>query len=280
MTDPNEQQMSIEEQTALEDSNPPDGQGSVSGETDDSRPLEDTNQPAPDPYSNPRLTGKSPAEVQSYVNLLEDTAKEQNRRLSQQPVAPVQPEPEPEGDFFQDPRMVMRQEMDRMMAPIRSEIASMKAGDTAAEAWKETAAMFPDFDTWRPYIDRLIQMQGITEITSGTLQSLYYTAKGYASSQGIDVTGAAQRQSTEQGGQPVAPNQGQRMPPPQNRPSNAPLPNQTKPAQTRELTENERRLAREWKMSPAEYIAMQELDDEDVVDYDKDAMREGRTVLP
>lgn len=164
-----------------------------------------------------------------------------------------------------------------MMAPIRSEIASMKAGDTAAEAWKETAAMFPDFELWRPYIDRLIQMQGITEITSGTLQSLYYTAKGYASSQGIDVTGGQPTPAAPVQGGNVAPN---RTPPPQNRPSSAPLPNQQKPAQVRELTENERRLAREWKMSPAEYIAMQELDDEDVVDYDRDAMKEGRTVLP
>ena len=277
MTDPNEQSsMDQENQQQLEDSNLPDGQVSGDGATDDSSPLEGTGQPL-DPYSNPRLTGKSPREVDAYVNLLEDTAKEQNRRLSEQPVAPPTPEPEPEGDFFQDPRQVLRQEMDRMMAPIRQEIASMKAGDTAAEAWNEVAALFPDFATWRPYIDRLIQMQGITEITSGTLQSLYYTAKGYAASQGIEVgatQGGVNVPPSNQGGQQRPP------PPPQNRPSSAPLPNQQKPAQVRELTENERRLAREWKMSPAEYIAMQELDDEDVVDYDKDAMREGRTVLP
>ena len=280
MTDPNEQSgMEPENQNQLGDSSPPDGQVSDDGASDDSSPLEGQNQqPAPDPFTNPRLTGKTPEEVQAYVNLLEDTAKEQNRRLNEQAAAPPaqQQEPEPEGDFFADPRQVLRQEMDRMMAPIRSEIASMKAGDAAAQAWAEVTTMFPDFETWRPYIDRLIQMQGITDITSGTLQSLYYTAKGYAASQGIDV-------GAQQGGVNVPPqNQGGNRPPPppQNRPSSAPLPNQNTAPKTRELTENERRLAREWKMSPAEYIAMQELDDEDVVDYDKDAMREGRTVLP
>ena len=57
---------------------------------------------------------------------------------------------------------------------------------------------------------------------------------------------------------------------PQHRPSSTPLPTPTDKveAKLRTLTENEARLAREWGMSPAEYIAYQEAEAEDVLTTD------------
>jgi hypothetical protein len=212
--------------------------------------------------------------LQAYVNLLEDTAREQNKRLNEPAPAPVhQPVVEPEGDFFQDPRLVLRQEMDRMMAPIREEIAGMKAGATAVGAWQQARDNIPNFARIEPYVRQLIQQQGLSEqaVDYNTIRTLTYTARGYMQEQGISLDPTPETPTPTPTPQP----QGQPVNIPQHRPSSAPLPQAPAPI-VRELTELERRLARESNMSEDEYRAWGDLEDEEVVMADREALSEGR----
>lgn len=222
----------------------------------------------PDPqglYAHPHLQGKGPGEVEAYVSLLEDTVRSQSTRLTEKEATPPPPPPAPEGDFFTNPQEILRHELKQAVAPIRAEIDNMKAQAKVNDAWQEIQGKFKDFDSYRPYIEQMVKASGSTpgQINASVIENFYYAAKGYVASQGGDVTPNAPAPQEK----PAAPNI------PQHRPSSAPLPSNKGEAAPRQLTEEERRLAREFGMSEEEYIKWGDIGDEEVVTVDLDDMK-------
>lgn len=215
--------------------------------------------PVASEFSHPHLQGKTPQEIESLFNLMQNTVQSQTRRINELADVPphATPEaapPEPTGDFFEDPLGHLRREMNAAVAPINQEIANIKAQSQVNSAWQAAESKFSDFGKYRPYIE---QMLANSRIDPGTLtpelvESYYYGAKGY-----VATHNAEQLAET-----PAAPAP-QRKPPPQHRPSGAPLPKSLQ-SQPRELSEDERRLAREFGMSAEEFIKWGEMDEGDV----------------
>lgn len=209
-------------------------------------------------FSHPHLQGKTEAEIESLFNLMQSTVQSQNTRINELSRTPaVNPEmshaqPEPKGDFFDDPLAHMRREMAAAVAPINQEIANLKAQTLVNSAWESVAMKFGDFDKYRAHVETMLQNMGVgpAQVTPDLLESLYYGAKGYI-------------QTHEASLETPAPTSNQRPPPPQHRPSAAPLP-RSAGDQLRELTEDERRLAREFGLSHKEYLEWGAKDEGDV----------------
>lgn len=208
-------------------------------------------------FSHPHLQGKTPQEIESLFNLMQNTVQSQTRRINELAEVPPQaaPEvtPEPSGDFFEDPLGHLRREMNAAVAPINQEIANIKAQTQVNQAWQVAEAKFADFGKFRPYIEQMLANSNIpvASLTPQLVESYYYGAKGYVATH-----------NTEEAATPEA--SPQRPPPPQHRPSGAPLPQSLQGNKPRELTEDERRLSREWGMSAEEFIKWGEMDEEEV----------------
>jgi len=201
-------------------------------------------------FSHPHLKGKTPAEIESLVNLMQSTVQSQTTRINELSRTPtVNPEmsaapAEPKGDFFDDPLTHMRREMAAAVAPINQEIMNLKAQSQVNSAWGAVAEKFGDFDRYRSHIEVMLQNMNVgpAQVNSDLLESLYYGAKGYIQTHeaSLETPGAA-------------PTATQRPPPPQHRPSAAPLP-RSAGSELRELTEDERHLAREFGLTHKEYL--------------------------
>jgi len=249
---------------------------SPDGDQDTTPPIEET--PSPEPsggfeFGNPNLAGKTPQEIEAYTNLLESTVKSQSGRLTADFEKKQEPELEPlpdwsRDDFFEDPITIMsqvvRREMANTVAPINREIENMRTQAGVNVAWESAKAKFTDFERYRPAIESMIASQGMTpgQVTAQTLEALYYGAVGYYATQGVSPGEEAIAPKMEEPTPPAAP--------PQHRPSRAPLPEPASDKKTvRDLTEEERQIARQWKMTPEEYLAEQDKDIGDVVGGDK-----------
>ena len=238
-----------------------DGADSTTGGTEP-EPItpEPSAPPTPEPsvplFQGTKIEGRSTEEGGAYIQLLEQTIVEQKNRLTEAetappPVAPVAA-PDEEANFYDNPREVLRHEIQQAVDPINEQIAAFQAAGEAQGAWRTIEQEIPDFVQFRPMIDQLIQGHGYkqSDISVELLRNLYYTAVGW---------------NSRHGGTPVttpepAPTPGptpQHIP--QHRPSTAPLPSDASTApKDRELTENERRLAKEWNMSHGEYLRLQD----------------------
>lgn len=203
----------------------------------------------PDPFTHPHLQGKTPQEIEALVNLLESTVQSQNRRMEEirsvpvnQPAAPAPVSEAPTGDFFDNPLAHLRSELKAAVDPINAEIMRLKAQALVDGAWQAVAGKYADFDKYRPYIQQMLNARGVApeEVSPELIESLYFAAVGWV----------ARTQKPEAPAAPATPPSA----PPQHRPSNAPLPRNT-PLKPRELTEQERRLAREFGMTEDDYRA-------------------------
>lgn len=243
------------------------GVGTEEGQTTESDPSDQPLTPI-DPYVGTRMEGKSVEEVRAYMSLLEGTVREQSTALTQAAVPAPAPEPEEDVDFFSDPRKVIRQELETMVKPLNDQLNEFRTQGQVNEAWAQVRGSISDFGTYEPYINQILQGQGIrpNQVNTELLRSLYYTAVGYVARHG----GSPPSESNM--GHPQTPTvrQTPQAGVPQHRPSSTPLPSANIPdkAKPRTLTENEARLAREWGMSPAEYISYQEAEAEDVLTTD------------
>jgi hypothetical protein len=232
-------------------------------------------------WQHPLLKGKSPEEVERIFALqqssLQEVTQEANtlhERLQNQPSAPSPKEEEDDGDYGDDflapkferfERRLTRQ-MDEMVKPLRESFA--KEG---ARSVRDTLrGELPHFTTLEPHIDKIIREQGQNPATAsdGYLRMVYHTALGVATARGIDLNELA----AESGTAPAPTPSRQEKPSvsiPQHRPSSAPLPDTTPKAKVRELTEDERRLAKEFfpdSQNPEEdYRNLQDADEFDVV---------------
>jgi hypothetical protein len=273
---------STEAPPATQDSETPPVPSNVLEEEAREQELE---QQAPPPsqdfeYSHPLLQGRSPEEVEKLFKMQENAMREQGAQLTglvsevrdlkssmTQPPAPAEPEVTAQ-EYFQNPVKAIRSELDKQIQPLRQEISEAKSMATAPLVRDKLAAEFGDWAAVEPYVDMLIAREQFPDPNNeGLLRTLYFTAKGLMAHQGVQPT----PQPAPVPGQP-APAPGQPAPqpmvPPQHRASSPPPPPPPAPTQPqlRDLTENEKRLAREYGMTAEEYIAWQDTDMDEVAE--------------
>lgn len=235
-------------------------------------------EPFVDPWAGTRMEGRSPEEIRSYMSLLENTVMEQNTKLTEaekramQVQAQPTSEPEDDTDFFSNPRAVIRQELEAMVKPINDQIDNFRRQGEVNAAWARIKQEIPDFEQYEPHVRQILVGQNIPpeRVTPDLLRSLYYTAVGYVARHGGSPPTTTQLSGQEMGHPQVPPTrQTPQVGVPQHRPSSAPLPQpRTEEPKLRTLTENEKRLAREWGLSHEEYLRLQEASPEDVITMD------------
>jgi hypothetical protein len=260
----------------------PDGQGS--GEEIQIQPVEGARD-----YTNPLLRGKSPEEIERLFQVQQDAIRSQNTELNNYHArlstvntntqaaapAPSQTEDEGYGDTFLAPVMKrledrLSRRLDAMVQPLQIHMVS----NAAQNARQKLAGEFRHFAVLEPTIDQIIRQQGgnPSQADEATLRILYHTALGVAAEQGVNLNASAPAPTREEPAptstnQPSAeqPRQEQPVNVPQRRPSSAPLPANQSGQRHRSLTEQERRLAREYGMTEEEYIKEMEADIDSVV---------------
>lgn len=277
-------------------------QTSGTGSTDEPKQVQDTGQTNPNPvaqdgsvtpapnaatsFRHPRIAGKSPEEIDRIVAILDDTVREQGRELNRvhQP-APVAVEPVREApkvtneQFWENPVAAVQSLLQATIQPLSEEVRGAKAEIKAPSIRENLRQKYEDFAVLEPAINEILRRRGVANPESvtdeGVLETVYFTAYGYASKNGLfDNKAPAAREPVNNNPNPAPASTPAPVPQaiPQHRPSSAPLPTGAPKAQAlRDLTENERRLAREtWPdKSPEEqkklYIEYLEMDEEDVV---------------
>lgn len=237
------------------------------------------------PFSNPALAGRSEDEIAQLLSVQEATIREQGRRLNedfrrQQPEPQPQPQPQQQelpaqaqetevdpAEYWANPGKYMRQhreetikavkrEMESLISPFIQDLSQRKVTD----AWTTARSKHADFQTYEPLVRELLSRSGITNPTAETLDIMYFTAVGYASKTGGSGAPTA---SAPNGGGNNPPSQ-HRPAPPQHPASSQPIRQQEAGKKIRELTENERVLAKMNRMTPEEYIRYLEMDEADV----------------
>ena len=232
-------------------------------------------------YQHPLLKDKSPEEVDRIVKTLEAATREQNEELNRQhakleaasSAPPPTPPPEevvkPYGDDFLGERFETFEK--RLDAKLEVMVASLRRGEAKSETRTVRDRMATKFKHWttlEPHIDRLLRDQKLdpTTATEAQLDMLYHTAVGLAAESGLDLGAGAPPP------EPAAVTPGVTPPVniPQHSPSAAPLPDPPSEAgKPRELTENERILAKEYfpnaKDPEEEYRKLQDAEVDEIV---------------
>jgi hypothetical protein len=206
-----------------------------------------------------------------YLSVLRDKEaeiKRLNDRLNAPPpVAPKVVTPEDNQRFFSEPvsavKDLVSSELERQLAPLLKFVGGMQqttAYDNLKNQIKANPRLAKVLQENETYVDQLMKGADPTEsnITAAILQIAGARAAGLLDDQ-IPVTAPVQNPPV-----PVI-NQTPQNPvsmtnPPHLRPSSPPAPRENNAPKLRELTENERRLCREWNMTPAEYLKGQEGD--------------------
>lgn len=264
------------------------------------------------PFTHPDLKDKDPKEVERLYDMMKNTTREQGARLNEMARQQNQSRQQnqgqgsqgsqaPEGaqgefsadDFWKDPvgtmRGLVKSEMEETVRPLRDRIDSGgsqeggQGGQVVGEAARaQLREQIPDFQTNEPWIDQLLAQLGIAPeaATLETLRMVNYTARGMRQDQqgqtpqqGQQMNQNQQDQQGRQGQQQNPTQRQQPNPPPQQRPSSAPLPRgQESQGATRDLTENEKRMAREFgfvddrgNINAEEFIRWQDMTPEEVV---------------
>jgi len=231
-------------------------------------------EPQAQPLTAGGRTFNSPQEMAAYITQLTTTVREQGRALNdlasrqqQQGVSEgIQPTSRPsvgqggqpyESDsdlnkrYWDDPVGVLRQEMQRMIAPFQQDLQQSRQM-TAVQQLRQEFASYQELE---PMIDAMMAQTGQAR-TYDNLRAAYFMVKGYLAETGALVSPT---QNTQQQQVPV-------NGPPQHRPSNAPVPQPQQGQQRRRaLTEDERRIARLGGYTDEQYLALLELDEEEVV---------------
>ena len=164
-------------------------------------------------------------------------------------------------NFYDNPTEVLRREIASAVAPLNEQIAAFQASRNEATVWSQIEQEIPDFGQYKHLVQKLIEGHGYktADLNVSLLRNLYYTAVGWNQRHG----GQQVKESTPES---IAP----QTHIPQHKPSTAPLPASQQVSQVRELTEQERRLAREWGQTPEEFTRLQDADI-DVTEFSNDA---------
>ena len=224
------------------------------------------------PFAEGPFKGKTLAEVEAEYSVMDAVVKEQGQQnsalqaqINNRPAADstgIQtPHKEiPSEDYFANPaettraivKSVLTEHMDEIIKPFTESLASGKI----ATAWAEAERTIPDISARRTLVQAKLTEFGFTEPNSTTIVSLYKMVLG-------DLVMAGDLGSTTPA---VDPGDNNRPAPPQHGASNQPLTPPPGEGTLRKLTENEETLRRMRKQTTEEYLAMQALDEEDVID--------------
>lgn len=224
------------------------------------------------PFSHPSLKGLTEEQLATRLALTEQTVKEQGKKLneyhnrfvtqntqnqntnnqeSQTPFSAPTAE-----DFWKDPlksqesvtRRIIREEMQQIIAPFREDMVESRT----ERAWAQVRSRHADLDDYRVWIENQLNTNGVTNPDPGTIEMLYFAAVGMSSKQGNH-------------GNNNQPNPPQQRMNPQHPPSNHPVRGERKTSNQRELTENERRMMREFGFKDeAEFLRWMDADEASV----------------
>lgn len=288
---PNDESTSEEEILLPEDSGEtptPESNSPQDGPASESEPAVQPVEGARD-FNHPLLKGKSPEEVERLFALQEQAVREQNTELNKlhsrvnsrrdEPTAPTpnqpaQPEDDGYGDDFMAPRLRNLEKrlvttLDKMVEPLRR---SHEATSTQSVR-QQLASKFKYFTVLEPHIDSLLRERNFDPATvdEDTLTTLYHTARGIAAERGINLEVSGSSSAPTPAAPPQPNGNTSQEPPmaiPQHRASGAPLP-AAAPQKQRELTENERRLAKEYfpdSQDPVkDYLNLQSMPEDEIV---------------
>jgi hypothetical protein len=230
-------------------------------------------------FKHPLLKGKTPEEVEALVAAQQAALVAQNTELNRrhaeatpQPAAPTparSDDASPYGDDFLAPRFKVLEErvtdhLGKMIEPLMRGAARSEGEGTRGKLRGE----LKHFTVLEPHIDALLREQKLDPATvkESQLRTIYHTAVGIATEQGINLSTAASAPAPAPEAPPT-----REAPPimiPQHRPSAAPLPARPGPAR-RVLSEEERMLAKVYfpasKDPEADYIALQDAPEDAVV---------------
>jgi hypothetical protein len=238
-----------------------DSQGEVTlqvEEDSESIPIQAQDEGVQTEFRHVLLQGKRPEEIDRIVASLEAATREQGRELSRltaqqnQLVDPTPPPPPSQEEYFNNPGQAIRNEVQLALRDAIEPFKRDLAASNARSVWDTVAARHPDFEVTRPLIEVYLQKNPNIPVTEESLSTLYYTAKGYMA----ENAPVAARPSSSSAPSPA---------PPQHAASSHPIPQQKKKTATRQLTENERRLARERGFSDAQYLQWLELSEDEVL---------------
>jgi len=218
------------------------------------------------PFTHGTLVGKTPEEIQTYVQVMEasvressDTVTRMTGEVNRLASDPVRDEPAASelsaDDFWKDPvnsvGSIVSEHLKKVIVPFEKDLAASRVSG----AWTEAASSLPNFAIYKPLIESQLAKQGITNPTIENLTAMYYMSAGMVAT----VPGAAEKlgmktDDKSDTSRVVDLN-------PQHSSSSHPLANPgTQKTELRDLTENEERLRREWKMTKEEYLKGQEVD--------------------
>lgn len=251
----------------------PGGQGSVQTEDLSVQPG-----PGAKDFTHPLLKGKTPEEIERIVALQDQTVREQNAELNRRfereqaaapaPKAPAALTDDGYGDDFLAPRFRILEQrlaskLDEAVAPLRRG----QEGGVSRTAREGLRTRLRHFSRLEPYIDQLLREKKMdpNTVEEAVMENIYHTAVGLAVDRGIDLNEAAPAAPTpKREGRDQAP-----VSIPQHRASSAPLPQEKREAPARQLSESERRLAREYfpdsKDPEGDYRKYQDMQEDDVV---------------
>jgi len=215
-------------------------------------------------FQHALLQGKSSAEIDRIVAIQEAAIKEQGQELSRlhtvqsTPAIETPPAEVPsQEEYFANPGQVIRNEVQSALRDAIDPFKRDLAKSNEREVWGQVAASRPDFDTVKPLIDVYLQKNPQIPVTVESITTLYYTAKGYMAENGVTGAPVTAVVPTVPATPPAAP--------PQHAASSHPIPQSSQEPKTRQLTENERRLARENGYTDAQYLAWLDITEDEVL---------------
>lgn len=260
-----EQQLSSSE-TSSTDTNPQGSHAEGESQTQGQEPGSDTG--VSYEFQNQHLRGKTPQEIEALFGQLQVTVREQGRLLRDRDetfTPTTQPRDVPTGSpsdedlnkrYWNEPVAVLREEMNRMLEPFRQNLRS-SAEDSARDRLR---GEFPDWDQLEPTVDTLLR-QSKQEPNYPNLRAGYLMVRGHMA---VNGQTSPQPQAPPQQGVP------QQQVPPQHRPSNAPVSSTPQGGQRRrQLTEDEKHIARISRLTDEQYLALLEMDEQEVANVQR-----------
>lgn len=175
-------------------------------------------------------------------------------------------------EFYEDPVAVLRREIQESIAPIKEAI-SRRDTETEYDRLKRQFKSHPNpvirdgITKFEQYVDQLMTKVDVNE---ANLTNIIYGVIGAAAAGDIEDPSPSQPATQPTEPEPTQPTSDRmNQLPPHLRPSAPTPPTRGKPKkQYRELTETEKRIARENKLTPEQYLEALDIDGSEVVNTD------------
>lgn len=243
------------------------------------------------PTSSPQVPATDPA----LVKLMQDTIAEQNRRIANYerdladarsisaPTTPTKTKDELRQEFYDDPitanRRLIREELEATVGPLQEFVKTFK-GQTQTDRLIEQFKNDTRFSShWTPAVERYVREQASRiDPAHLTEQSFGFLVVSAIGMKNVGMFGDSPTPAPQPPTQPQVPT------PPYMRPSAPPAPDNTPKQKHRALTEDEKRILREYnstksperRMTEAQFIEWQGMPSADVAFSDFDKLKGGK----